>query len=51
VGAELQVRPRCDEPLPWSAVVVRSCQQTRGRWEAHVQFARTPSWNVLALFG
>jgi hypothetical protein len=50
-GATLQVRPRCSEPLPWSTAVVRSCRHTRGGWEAHVQFARTPSWNVLALFG
>jgi hypothetical protein len=50
-GAALNVRPRCGEPLPWSAATVRSSKAAQGGWEAHVQFDRTPSWNVLALFG
>jgi hypothetical protein len=50
-GAEVQLRPRCAEPLPWSAAVVRSCRAARGRWEAGVEFARPPSWNVSVLFG
>jgi hypothetical protein len=50
-GAAIQVRPRCREPLPWCAAAVRSCRPAHGGWEAHVEFARTPRWNVLALFG
>ena len=50
-GAALNIRPRCGEPLPWCAATVRSCKAAQGGWEAHVQFDRTPSWNVLALFG
>ena len=51
-GATVHVRPRTDgEPLPWCPTAVRSCKFTKTVWEVGVQFVRTPSWNVMQLFG
>jgi hypothetical protein len=51
-GTTIHVRPRTDdEPLPWCPIAVRSCKFTKTEWEVGVQFVRTPSWNVMQLFG
>jgi hypothetical protein len=52
VGTVLSVRscsaPKC---TPWTQVEVRSCRQEGSAWELGCQFVKTPSWNVLLLFG
>ena len=35
----------------WSQMEVRTCRQEGTAWELGCQFVRTPSWNVLLLFG
>jgi hypothetical protein len=52
-GEALLVRPRTGgEPLPWCPVTVRTCQSAgTGRWAVGVKFERTPSWNLMQLFG
>jgi hypothetical protein len=51
-GATVLVRPRTDgEPLPWCPAVIRSCKFAKAEWEVGVQFVRTPSWNIMQLFG
>ena len=36
---------------PWIQVEVKRCSAQEGHWELGCQFVRTPSWNVLLLFG
>ncbi len=36
---------------PWIQIEVRSCRETGEDWELGCQFVKTPSWNVLLLFG
>jgi hypothetical protein len=52
VGATMNVRPhKAAESAPWTAVVVRSCTPHQGVWKAGLQFVKTPTYNVLMLFG
>ena len=52
VGAFLKVRPRTTAAAPpWTDVVVRSCAPEAGGWQLGLQFVKTPSYNVLMLFG
>ena len=36
---------------PWIQVEVKRCSKREDYWELGCQFVRTPSWNVLLLFG
>src|SRR5947209_5872474 len=51
-GTVLSVRA-CNAPetVGWSQIDVRSCRADGTAWELGCQFVRTPSWNVLLLFG
>jgi hypothetical protein len=51
VGAVLKVRPRTAASPPWTDVVVRSCKPDNGVWHLGLQFVKTPSYNLLMLFG
>jgi hypothetical protein len=51
-GTVWQVRPRkAPEGTPWIKVEVRSCVMEDGAWKIGCQFEKTPTWNVLMLFG
>jgi hypothetical protein len=51
-GSTLKVRPsKTAESTPWTPVIIRSCRPEGAQWEVGCQFAQTPSWNVLLLFG
>jgi hypothetical protein len=60
IASEVEVRP--GQPLnviaeaappgtPWVAVTVRNCTKERNRFILGCEFATTPPWNVLLLFG
>jgi hypothetical protein len=52
VEATLSIRPRTNsDQTPWTAVVVRSCTPEGGVWQSGLQFVKTPTYNVLMLFG
>jgi hypothetical protein len=51
-GTTWQVRPRnAPTGTPWVAVEVRSCVMEGGAWKIGCKFDKTPTWNVLMLFG
>lgn len=51
-GTVLSVRAcHAPETIGWSQIDVRSCRPEGSTWELGCQFVRTPSWNVLLLFG
>jgi hypothetical protein len=37
--------------VPWVQVEVKSSREIDGNWELGCQFVKTPTWNVLLLFG
>jgi hypothetical protein len=43
----------CSAPrgTPWTEVEVKSCRPQDKGWEIGCQFVKTPSWNVMLLFG
>jgi hypothetical protein len=52
VETVLKVRPsNAGETTPWTEVVVKSCLKEEGGFHVGLQFVRTPSYNVLMLFG
>jgi hypothetical protein len=52
IGAALLVRPRNAPPgAPWVAIEVRSCLMEGGMWKIGCKFDKTPTWNILMLFG
>jgi hypothetical protein len=51
-GSLIKVKPRHGpEPGLWISMIVRKCRPHRGSWELGCQFEKTPSYNVLLLFG
>jgi hypothetical protein len=51
-GSILSLRAcHAPESIAWSQIEVRTCRQEGSAWELGCQFVRTPSWNVLLLFG
>jgi hypothetical protein len=51
-GTKLDVRPvNAPETTPWVEVTVRSARRTSEGCQLGCQFARTPPWSVLLLFG
>ncbi len=51
-GTVLQVLPvNAPNITPWTNVEVRSCRPTKDGFEIGCQFVKTPSWEVLLLFG
>jgi hypothetical protein len=47
-----QIRPRnAPEGTPWVDVEVRSCAMEGGTWKVGCKFIKTPTWNILMLFG
>jgi hypothetical protein len=52
VGTVLSVRLRQGpESTPWVKVQVTHCNADRGGYSVGCRFLRTPTWNVLLLFG
>jgi hypothetical protein len=52
IGQTLTVRAvNAPDIVPWIEVEVRSCRPTNGEWELGCRFVRTPTYNVLMLFG
>jgi hypothetical protein len=50
--AVLSVKPREAAPgIAWVRVLVRNCREEGSGFAVSVQFERTPTWNVLLLFG
>lgn len=51
-GTVLKVLPvNAPNITPWVDVEVRSCRPVKEGWEIGCQFVKTPSWEVLLLFG
>jgi hypothetical protein len=51
-GQTLRVMAEAAPPgTPWVAVTVRNCTKERNRFILGCEFATTPPWNVLLLFG
>lgn len=51
-GTILNVRPwDAGAMAPWVEVTVRNCWKEDDSWKVGCQFARTPPWSVLLLFG
>jgi hypothetical protein len=52
VGTVWQIRPRnAPTGTPWVTVEVRNCVMECGAWKIGCKFEKTPTWNVLMLFG
>jgi hypothetical protein len=51
-GTTWQVRPRnAPTGTPWVTVEARSCVMEGGTWKIGCKFDKTPTWNILMLFG
>jgi hypothetical protein len=52
IGAPLRVRAEnAPAESPWVDATVRWCTESKDKFEVGCEFARTPPWNVLLLFG
>lgn len=51
-GSSMEIRAANAPPAtPWVEVQVKSCRQGKDDWEIGCQFAKTPPWAVMLLFG
>jgi hypothetical protein len=52
VGTTCSVKPsNAPSNLPWVPVEVRTCNLEGGTWKVGCQFLKTPTWNIMMLFG
>jgi hypothetical protein len=52
VGFPICLRaPNAPADTPWVEATVRWCARSNGKYQIGCEFARTPPWNVLLMFG
>ena len=52
VGTALRIRPRQAPPgVPWTQVVVKSCEPAKSGYQYGCMFHPPPPWSIMLLFG